>query len=171
MSGRKTTPLHWCFAQFRSVLALWYVRVYLCSFLDRKHKASGKKSGWKIGHRQRDGHTHQQKDGQIRRQIGEARWERLADGVMCLCVCLYAPAELRLSSSTEAKLNGEGRLKAVPGPAASVFNHRSPQHFSLHADQAAVKGAMHFATPIHKCTDYTLVRSWYQIFTGQKWSD
>lgn len=69
-----------------------------------------------------------------------------------MCVCLYAPAEPRQSSSTEAKLNGEGRLKAVPGPAASVFNHRSPPHLSLHADQAAVKGAMHPATPIHKCT-------------------
>lgn len=50
---------------------------------------------------------------------------RLADGALRMCVCLYAPAEPRQSGSTEAKLNGEGRLKAVPGPAASVFNHRS----------------------------------------------
>lgn len=79
---------------------------------------------------------------------------------MCLCVCvyLYAPAEPRQSSSTEAKLNGEGRLKAVPRPAASVFNHRSPQHLSLHADQAAVKGPMHPATPIHKCTACAVIR-------------
>lgn len=76
---------------------------------------------------------------------------------MCVCVCLYGPAEPQQSSSTEAKLNGEGRLKAAPGPAASVFNHRSPQHLSLHADQAAVKGAMHPATPINKCKGYTLV--------------
>lgn len=72
-------------------------------------------------------------------------------------MCLYAPAELRQSSSTEAKLNGEGRLKAVPGPAASVFNHPSCPHLSLHADQAAVKGAMHPATPIHKRRSYILV--------------
>ena len=65
----------------------------------------------------------------------------------------------QLSLGTEAKLNGEGRLKAVPGPAASVFNHRSPPHLRLHADQAAVKGAMHPATPIHKCTEYALVPS------------
>ena len=66
---------------------------------------------------------------------------------MCVCVCLYAPAEPRQSCSTEAKLNGEGRLKAVPGPAASVFNHRAPPHLCLHADRAAVKGAMQPATP------------------------
>lgn len=75
-----------------------------------------------------------------------------------MCVCLYAPAEPQQSSSTEAKLNGKGRLKAVPGPAASVFNHHSPPHLSLHADQAAVKGAVHPATPIHTCIDYTLTR-------------
>lgn len=78
---------------------------------------------------------------------------------VCVCARLYAPAEPRQSSSTEAKLNGEGRLKAVPGPAASVFNHRSPPHLSLHADQAAVKGAMHPATPIHKCPDSAVMKS------------
>lgn len=83
---------------------------------------------------------------------------------------LYAPAEPQQSSSTEAELNGEGRLKAVPGPAASVFNHRSlctptphttppppPTLLSLHADQAAVKGAMHPATPTRERTDRAVV--------------
>lgn len=45
----------------------------------------------------------------------------------------------------------------MPGPAASVSNHRIPQHLSLHADGAAVKGAMHSATPVHKCTGHALV--------------
>lgn len=81
------------------------------------------------------------KGGRIRRRI---RPERLPDelaqvhvcvsarlcmcvhAVVCVCLCaFYAPAEPWQSVDTEAKLNGEGRLKAVLGPAASVFNHRS----------------------------------------------
>lgn len=107
--------------------------------------------------RQTDWDTHQQKDTKIRPTDKTRRcWQ--TERCVCVCVCLYAPAEPRQSHSTEAKLNGEGRLKAVPGPAASVFNHHSPSHLSLHADQAAVKGAMHPTTPIHKCTDTHLCR-------------
>lgn len=79
-----------------------------------------------------------------------------------MCVSLYAPAEPRQSSSTEAKLNGEGRLKAVPEPPPSAFNHRSPKQLSVHADQAAVKGAMHLATDhtqAHRLHTCAVVRS------------
>lgn len=78
------------------------------------------------------------KDGQIRSQIGLREASRHSD----VYVCLYATAEPQQSSSAEAKLNGEGRLKAVQRPAASVFNHCSAPHLSLHADGAAAKGAI-----------------------------
>lgn len=42
-----------------------------------------------------------------------------------------------------------GRLKAELGPAASAFSQRSALHPRLHADGAAVKGAIHPHTPTH----------------------
>lgn len=122
-----------------------------------KERPKASKSGWKsetanwwpTKRETRDAPAEGQTDQKTDRTVSG-----LADSAMCVCVCgrLYGPAEPRQSSNTEAKLNGEGRLKAVPGPAASVFNHRSPPRLTLHADQAAVKGAMHPATPIHnKC--------------------
>lgn len=88
---------------------------------------------------------------------------------ICLCfLCLLCHSWALESVGTEAKQNGVARLKAVLGPAASVFNHRFTPNQTpppppitlltptlpylltpLHADQAAVKEAMHPATPTH----------------------
>lgn len=98
---------------------------------------------------------------------------------LVICICLsafYAPAEPWQCVGTEAKLNGEGRLKAMLGPAASVFNHRStppsaslsslPPYLNssppLHADQAAVKEAVHHShthTRTHRHTSAPTVLS------------
>ncbi|CAB1440376.1 unnamed protein product [Pleuronectes platessa] len=63
-------------------------------------------------------------------------------------------SEDRQSTSTEAKLNGKGEIKGSGGACSlCIQSPLSPSHLSLHADGAAVKGAMHPATPIHNCKD------------------
>lgn len=138
--------------------------------MEGKHSQSTKRWMKKEKQSIRDRDTRKHKDGHTRRQMGlREGWQTW----QCVCVCLCALVSL-CSSWASAERQHRGQLKwgvEIKGSAEAcslcIQSPLSPQHPSLHADRAEVKGAMHPATPIHQCPDCTLLPSWNATLTLQ----